>query len=442
MEASGYGSSIVLERDAVVILPGQAMQKMRHPAALRIPLAEITGVDFRNANPLVNGSLTVRTSGTPTDYAQTSPDSGRRMLATAASLVVHFRRRDRDAFAAMRDAIEAARHRSTPSTSAPPGHTSTTTETGQIPTLSQPKTSAPNARDVRSSASSAALKVEVMQDAGWPELEVVGESYRPEAFRTLFLNAGRGAGGVMSRTALLVPEPKNEHDPNAVAVLVEGLHVGYLAREHAAKLSRSLRQSIAKGIQPAVPARIWAIPDHGTWRARVTLEFSGASGENRDFGQEEAEQKARDARAAEAQEAGKVRDKPFMWWRGDVADLKRDGRNSDALALLLECVEAAERVAQIEGGPPQQWPTEQAAVVYRKPRTRLARSRSSRGTRPRARKANSVQSSASGSTTPSDSWARARDHPPRLQASHPEICRKAEVARRWFGARIAASALV
>lgn len=55
-----------------------------------------------------------------------------------------------------------------------------------------------------------------------------------------------------------------------------------------------------------------------------------------------------------------------MWWRGDVADLKRDGRNSDALILLLECADAAERVAQVEGGAPQQWPTEQAAIVYRK----------------------------------------------------------------------------
>lgn len=149
MEANGYGSSIVLEPDAVVILPGQAMQKLRHPAALRIPLAEITGVDFRNANPLVNGSLTVRTSGMPTDYAPPSPDPSRPTLATAASLVVHFRRRDRDAFVAMREAIEAARQGSILSTSTPSEPTSriapTATGTEQIPTPSLPKAPAAKA---------------------------------------------------------------------------------------------------------------------------------------------------------------------------------------------------------------------------------------------------------------------------------------------------------
>src|SRR5262245_47496349 len=34
--------------------------------------------------------------------------------------------------------------------------------------------------------------------------------------------------------AVLLPEPDNPHDPNAIAVLIEGRHVGYLPREIAA----------------------------------------------------------------------------------------------------------------------------------------------------------------------------------------------------------------
>jgi len=35
-------------------------------------------------------------------------------------------------------------------------------------------------------------------------------------------------------TATLVPEPSNPHDPNAVAVVIDGHHVGYIPRELAA----------------------------------------------------------------------------------------------------------------------------------------------------------------------------------------------------------------
>ncbi|TNC19777.1 hypothetical protein FHE66_02730 [Georgenia sp. 311] len=209
-------------------------------------------------------------------------------------------------------------------------------------------------------------RVHVIQDPEMEDLEVEGESYRREAFKTLFLRAGRASGGVISRTALLVPEPKNQYDRNAVAIIVDDLHVGYLAREYAQALSRPTRESIAEGIQPAVPARIWAVPDGGTWRARVTLEFTGASGEDRDFAREEAENRERIALQDRARDVSMVRSKPFTWWRGDVNNLKRAEKYEQALKLLHECIEAAEKEAGVMGGPPQQWPTEQAAIVYRK----------------------------------------------------------------------------
>lgn len=68
---------------------------------------------------------------------------------------------------------------------------------------------------------------------GSETLEVVGESYRQDDLWQL-------AGGFSTDrvrcpiTAVLVPEPENEHDQNAIKVLIEGRHVGYLSREDAA----------------------------------------------------------------------------------------------------------------------------------------------------------------------------------------------------------------
>lgn len=56
---------------------------------------------------------------------------------------------------------------------------------------------------------------------------------------------------------MLVPEPRNRHDPHAVAVQIAGQTVGYLAREIAADYSRVLQQLDAQGFVAQVQARIW-----------------------------------------------------------------------------------------------------------------------------------------------------------------------------------------
>lgn len=68
---------------------------------------------------------------------------------------------------------------------------------------------------------------------GRETLEVVGESFRQEALWRL------AGGHTVERVrcpavAVLEPEPTNPHDRNAVRVLIEGHHVGYLSREDAA----------------------------------------------------------------------------------------------------------------------------------------------------------------------------------------------------------------
>lgn len=69
--------------------------------------------------------------------------------------------------------------------------------------------------------------------AGEAEIEVVGESFRAEAIRQAVADMTPG----MPCVAELVPEPQNPHDPNAVAVCLQGVHAGYLPRQNAAVLS-------------------------------------------------------------------------------------------------------------------------------------------------------------------------------------------------------------
>ena len=64
-------------------------------------------------------------------------------------------------------------------------------------------------------------------------IAVAGVSFRPEAFADGSFDPG-------ARLAL-VPEPENEHDPNAVAIwnAERTLQAGYVPREHAAALDGS-----------------------------------------------------------------------------------------------------------------------------------------------------------------------------------------------------------
>ncbi|HEU0191957.1 MAG TPA: hypothetical protein VFR17_11930 [Mycobacterium sp.] len=106
------------------------------------------------------------------------------------------------------------------------------------------------------------------------DVEVAGEAYHPDSFEAIFCAADRRWGGLIIRTATLVPEPENAYDDTAVAVYIEGLHVGYVPRVDEATKSRAITAA-NNGKPLAVLARIWSRNENGVWPARVTLSFSG-----------------------------------------------------------------------------------------------------------------------------------------------------------------------
>jgi hypothetical protein len=65
-------------------------------------------------------------------------------------------------------------------------------------------------------------------------IRVVGTSHYQDAL--LELSGRRGDEEVrVVKVAALVPEPANPHDPNAIAVQIDGRLVGYLSREENAR---------------------------------------------------------------------------------------------------------------------------------------------------------------------------------------------------------------
>ena len=67
-------------------------------------------------------------------------------------------------------------------------------------------------------------------------------TYHQEALSRVF-NMTKGASGVKTRAATLAPEPGNQYDSNAVAVLVRGELIGYLKRDVAALYSPALQRT-------------------------------------------------------------------------------------------------------------------------------------------------------------------------------------------------------
>jgi collagen type III alpha len=90
----------------------------------------------------------------------------------------------------------------------------------------------------------------------WCGAEVVGESNYGDAIRAA-LPRGAVDGSEVFTVASLVPEPRNKHDRNAVAVHLGGRTVGYLPREEAARYAPVLGNLVAQGWQPQVRARVW-----------------------------------------------------------------------------------------------------------------------------------------------------------------------------------------
>ncbi|GAA4674597.1 hypothetical protein GCM10023197_32740 [Gordonia humi] len=227
-------------------------------------------------------------------------------------------------------------------------------------------------------ASSDATIVTRAKSVDVDDVEVVGESYYRQAFADLFIRAGKPLGGVTWYQAVLVAEPDNPHDENAVAVSVDGHKVGHIPADLAPTIQRDVRAANRRGEQVCVAARIWAACDDATWSARVTLDPTEEPEPEWRYVDEphwpgrispDGAERLTDSGSLRQYERYRaaliVHGRAVDDYRPDVAQARADGDPARALAILGECIDAAERAAAIVFAKPDQWPTEQAATIYR-----------------------------------------------------------------------------
>lgn len=118
--------------------------------------------------------------------------------------------------------------------------------------------------------------LEPLRDPLDEQVEVVGETHNIAGIKKVF--RGRGlpipSQGMEINDALcvLVPEPWNPHDANAVAVAMDGHQVGHLPAELAMDYAQPLAEIARRGVLVTGVGRIWAKDDgSGIVRARVTI---------------------------------------------------------------------------------------------------------------------------------------------------------------------------
>src|SRR5438105_77788 len=93
--------------------------------------------------------------------------------------------------------------------------------------------------------SQASLSVEAHLFGGDDDLEIVGEASYQDAL-WMICRAAEGDRIRHSIVAVLVPEPTNAYDPNAISVHVDGHVVGYFCREDAVSYGPGLHTLMSR----------------------------------------------------------------------------------------------------------------------------------------------------------------------------------------------------
>ena len=73
--------------------------------------------------------------------------------------------------------------------------------------------------------------------------EIVGESYRRDNLLEIINHHNAASHGKLNIDAVLEPEPSNSFDKNAVRVLIDGKHVGYIPQIDSERVGNIIKRS-------------------------------------------------------------------------------------------------------------------------------------------------------------------------------------------------------
>lgn len=259
----GYLAKVTLHPDRIQV-DRTVLGRVNGNHSAHIPWQHLAGVDFLDPTRLINGHVHFATAGDTRGLTATG--GGNRMAAAARNPhAVMFTWQQRAAYERLRDLLTASQ----------------VLATRRPPPAPSP---APAARllspSVPAGSSQSASSVPVFtpsQPPAWlpgnVNVQLAGETFHAAAIREACRCSQPGVPDV----AILIPEPGNPHDHNAVAVHVNRFLAGHLPRQIAAAVQPALTAFTAKtGRHVACPARITWHEISGRPVAQVILSLDPA----------------------------------------------------------------------------------------------------------------------------------------------------------------------
>jgi hypothetical protein len=225
-----------------------------------------------------------------------------------------------------------------------------------------------------------AFEAREMMLRGGARVHTVGESYYQDALGTIC--GGKSAEGHQHTCiAVLIHEPNNPHDRNAVGVYIDGRKVGHLSRAEAV------------AYQPVL-ARLAATNSVGCCHALIVGGWDRGDGDEGHFGvqldlappafahphdptppraPESTTRPRRDSpgiwtgsSTSDRSSVGKVEGRHYTEWVDTVKGMKRLGHHEQALQLLYRLCDAAEAESEQARQTLPPWYFEQVAIIERK----------------------------------------------------------------------------
>jgi hypothetical protein len=259
----GYLARVTLRPDRIRI-DRTLLGRVSGNHSAYIPWQQLASVDFLDPTRLINGHVHFATAADPRDL--TAAGRGRRMAAAARNPhAIMFTWQQRATYERLRSLLTANQipaNRPSPSAQGP----------GDPARPLSPARPADSPQGVNS-LSAPPSSPEPAWLPGDVEVQVSGETFHAAAIREACRNSRPGVPDV----AVLVPEPGNPHDHNAIAVYVNRFHAGYLSRQIAAAVQPALVAfTTSSGRNVACPARILWHEIDGCPVAQVILSLNPA----------------------------------------------------------------------------------------------------------------------------------------------------------------------
>ena len=239
----GYLAKVTLRPDRIQI-DRMLLGRVNGNHSASIPWQQLAGVDFLDPTRLINGHVHFATAADPRGLTATG--HGNRMAAAARNPhAIMFTWQQRATYERLRGLLMANQ---VPANRPGPPAQGSGGLARPLP-LSRPADSAQEVRVMPAPT----VSPEPAWLPGPVDVQVSGETFHAAAIRDACRASRPGDPGV----AVLVPEPGNPHDHSAVAVCVNGFHVGYLSREIAARVQPALMAfTLRGGRNVACPAQI------------------------------------------------------------------------------------------------------------------------------------------------------------------------------------------